>query len=77
MSSKKLLKLAHKIVQKDKLFFDKLLELEKLENKVTKTRLDFTIDKSVASQFRKFCREKSYNMSAKIEQAMKEMMKEK
>ena len=40
----------------------------------TKTRLNFTIDRSVASRFTKLCKEKGYNMSAKIEQAMKELI---
>lgn len=76
MQSTKFLGIAKNIVKKDKVLFDNLIEFEKTKKVRTKVRLNFTIDKSVASKFKKFCREKSYNMSAKIEQAMREMMGE-
>lgn len=76
MSSNRFLKIAKETVKKDKAIFDTLLEFEKTKKIRTKNKLTFTIDKSVASQFRKFCREHGYNMSAKIEQAMQEMMKD-
>ena len=41
----------------------------------TKAGLNFTVDKSIASSFQKLCRKKGYNMSAKVEQAMSEMLK--
>ncbi len=40
----------------------------------TKTRLNFTIDKGAAMKFRKYCRDNGYNMSAKIEEAIKKMI---
>jgi post-segregation antitoxin (ccd killing protein) len=60
---------------KNKPLFDSLMEFEKTKKIRTKIRLNFTIDKSVASQFKKFCRENGYNMSAKIEEAMRKIVK--
>ena len=73
MQSNKFLKIAEKIAVKDKALFDTLIEFEKTKKIRTKERLNFTIDKSVAERFKKFCRDKGYNMSAKIEQAMRDM----
>jgi hypothetical protein len=74
MQSNKFLKLARKIAERDKEVFDSLIEFEKTKKIRSKTRLNFTIDKAVASNFKKYCREKGYNMSAKIEKAMDEMI---
>jgi len=74
MSSNKFQQIAKKIVNNNKTMFEELMEFEKTKKIRTKTRLNFTIDKNIASQFKKFCRKKGYNMSSKIEQAMKEMM---
>ena len=76
MQSNKFLEIAKKIARKDKALFDTLVEFEKTKKIRTKTRLNFTIDKSMASRFKKFCRNKGYNMSAKIEQAIKEIIQE-
>lgn len=75
MQSNKFLKIAKDIAGKDKALFDTLIEFEKTKKIRTKTRLNFTIDKSIASRFKKFCRDKGFNMSAKIEQAIREMIK--
>lgn len=77
MQSSKFLKLAKKIKEENKEMFDVLLEFEKTKKIRTKEKLNFTIDKGVSSRFKKFCREKSYNMSAIIEKAMKKEMGEK
>ncbi len=73
MQSTKLLSIARNIRMKNKPLFDSLMEFEKTKKIRTKIRLNFTIDRSVASQFQKFCREHGYNMSAKIEEAMRKM----
>jgi hypothetical protein len=70
MQSNKFQELAAKIAKADKEMFDQLIEYEKSGKIRTKTRLNFTIDQSTATRFKKICREKGYNMSAKIEQAM-------
>lgn len=75
-NKKTISELAKEIVVKDKAMFDTLLEFEQTKQIRTKERLNFTIDKSLAAQFKKFCRAHSYNMSAKIEKAMEEMLKE-
>jgi len=74
MQSNKFLETAKKIKKENKEFFDTLTEFEETKKIRTKTRLNFTIDKTLASKFKRLCREKGYNMSAKIEQAMKEMI---
>ena len=62
------------IIKEESALFDTLLEFEKTKKIRTKTRLNFTIDRSVAQKFRKFCRDNGYNMSAKLEQAMRNMV---
>ena len=74
MQSNRFLKIAKEIAQKDKAVFDTLIEFEKTKRIRTKLRLNFTIDKSIASRFKKFCRDKGYNMSAKVEQAIKDLV---
>lgn len=75
MSSNKFLQLARRNVQEYKALFDTLIEFEQTKRIRTKTRLNFTIDKTIASQFKKYCRNKGYNMSAKVEEAMLGIMK--
>ncbi len=77
MPSNKLLKIAKRTVKNNPELFNNLMEFEKTKKIRTKTKLNFTIDKSIASKFKKFCREKGYNMSAKIEKAMEQIIKEK
>ena len=74
MPSSKFLKIAGKIAKRDKQVFDMLMEFEKTKKIRTKTRLNFTIDKTLAMKFKKFCREKGYNMSAKMEQAIEKLI---
>ena len=76
MQSDKFLELARTIAKKDRHIFDELMEYEKTGKVNTKERMNFTIDKGVASQFKKHCRRKGYNMSAKVEQAMGMLIKE-
>jgi len=74
--SEKFSKLADKIVKRDKAVFDELEQFERTKQIRTKEKLNFTIDKVVASRFRKVCRQKGYNMSAKIENAMRAIVEE-
>jgi hypothetical protein len=76
MQSNKFIQKAREIVKRDSAVFDTLMEFEKTKRIRSKTRLNFTVDKAVAMNFKKFSREKGYNMSAKIEQAMQKMMAE-
>ncbi|MFH1072711.1 MAG: hypothetical protein V1743_04755 [Nanoarchaeota archaeon] len=71
----KFIEIAKKVSERDKEVFDTLIEFEKTKKIRTKTRLNFTIDKHTASAFKKFCREKGYNMSAKVEQLMRGLIK--
>jgi len=74
MSSSKFLEIADRIAEEDKALFDSLIEFEKTGKIRTKTRMNFTIDKSLAERFKKFCRNNGYNMSAKIEQSIKDII---
>ncbi len=74
MRSNNFLKKAKEIAKRDKAVFDTLIEFEQTKKIRTKTRLNFTIDRSIASRFRKFCRDKGYNMSTKVEQAMRDIV---
>jgi hypothetical protein len=77
MPSSKFVQKARKIAEKNPEVFNTLMEFEKTKKIKTKTRLNFTIDKEVAMKFKKNAREKGYNMSAKIEQAMKSIIESK
>jgi|TARA_B100002003_G_C14008039_1_gene486409 hypothetical protein len=74
MQSSKISKIADRIVKEDNALFDALLEFEKTKKIRTKTRLNFTVNKGLASKFKKVCRDKGYNMSAKIEQSMRNLV---
>lgn len=74
MQSNKFIQTAQNIVKRDSAVFDTLMEFEKTKKIRSKVRLNFTIDKAIAMNFKKFCRDKGYNMSAKIEKAMEEIM---
>ncbi|MFH0876528.1 MAG: hypothetical protein V1859_11425 [archaeon] len=74
MSSDNFLKVAEKIAKEDKPFFDSLIEFEKTGKIRTKDRVNFTIDKSLMEKFRKYCKENGYNMSAKIEKAIEQII---
>ena len=74
-SNKVFLGIAKNIVKKDKEVFDTLMEFEDTKRIRSKTRLNFTIDKNIASKFKKYCREKGYNMSARIEMMIRDFIK--
>ena len=76
MPSNKFIEKAKEISKRDKEVFDTLMDFEKTKEIRSKTRMNFTVDKVIARNFKKFCREKGYNMSNKIEQAMEKIMKE-
>ena len=75
MQSNKFLKIAERIAKEDKALFDALIEFEKTKKLRTKERLNFTIDKVIAGKFKRFCKEHGYNMSAKVEQVIAELIK--
>ena len=76
MSSDKFMKIAKNTLKKHKEVFDALMEYEKTGKIRSKTRMNFTVDKSLAVNFKKHCEEKGYNMSSKIEKAMMEIVRE-
>jgi hypothetical protein len=75
MPLSKFQKIAKRISKQEKAMFDSLMEFEKTGKLRTKTRLNFTIDKGIAEKFRKYCRDQGYNMSAKVEDVLRKMIK--
>lgn len=73
-SSNKFLKIAKRIAKEDKEIFDTLLEFEKTQKIRNKTRLNFTIDKGIATKFRKHCLKNHINMSTKIQEYMEKLI---
>lgn len=73
MQSDKFIQLAKKIARRDRAVFDELMEYEKTGKVRTKERMNFTIDKGIAEQFKRNCRRKGLNMSATIENKMREI----
>lgn len=74
MSSDKFMKIAKDIAKKNKETFDALIQYEKTGKIRSKTRMNFTIDKSIAQNFKQYCEENGFNMSSKVEKAMNEMI---
>ena len=74
MSSNRFLKIADRLAVEHKEIYDTLLEFEKTGKIRTKVKLNFTINKAVASRFKKFCLDHGYNMSAKIEKAINRLL---
>ena len=75
MPSNRFQRIAKRISREEKAMFDSLMEFEKTGKIRTKTRLNFTIDKGTAEKFRKYCRDHGYNMSAKVEDVLKKIIK--
>jgi len=57
--------------------FKALEEFEKTGKLITKTRLNFTIDRILAKEFRDYCKKNRINMSEEIETLIKGYLKKK
>lgn len=55
--------------------FEELDRTGKFRKRSYKARVTFTIDESLLGEFRNYCRKNGYNMSAKIEGRIREMLK--
>ena len=67
----KFLRNAEKILEEKPAGFIALEEFEKKGKKITKTRLNFTIDRVLAKEFRTYCKKHRFNMSELIENFIK------
>jgi hypothetical protein len=65
---------AKEIVRRDAVVFDTLMEFERTKRIRTKVRLNFTIDRTIASGFKRFCKRNGYNMSSRVEDAIKSLL---
>ena len=65
------LKNFEKILKEKPSGFKALEEFEKTGRTIIKTRLNFTIDRELAREFRDYCRKQKLNMSAEIEELIK------
>lgn len=71
----KFLKRAFRIIEDKPAVFKALEEFEKTGKIITKTRLNFTIDKEIARSFRGYCKKKHLNMSKEVEKMIKTKLK--
>ena len=74
MQSTKIIKLAKKIAKRDKPIFDELINFEKTGKMHSKERVNFTIDKALIARFRKYCKEKGFIMSEKVESMIRNLL---
>jgi len=64
------------IIEKHAGTFKALEEYDKTGKMVSKTRMNFTLDREHAKKFRDYCKKKGYNMSNKIEEFMEGVVRE-
>lgn len=67
----KFLQNALRIIEEKPSGFKALEEFEKTGKTITKTRLNFTIDREIAKKFREYCRKNHLNMSKEVENLIK------
>jgi hypothetical protein len=70
-SQSKALKAALRVIKEKPGVFKALEEFEKTGKAVTRTRLNFTIDREIARQFREYCIKNHINMSKAVEDTIK------
>lgn len=63
---------AEQILKQSPGVFKALEEFEKTGKVITKTRLNFTIDREIAKQFREYCKKHNLNMSQQVESWIKQ-----
>jgi len=71
----KFLETALRIIEEKPAGFRALEEFEKTGKTITKTRLNFTIDRETAREFREYCRKHKLNMSELVEDLIKKRLK--
>tara|TARA_Y100000034_G_C6760035_1_gene338435 strand:- start:105 stop:344 length:240 start_codon:yes stop_codon:yes gene_type:complete len=71
----KFLKTALRIIEIQPAGFKALEEFEKTGKTLTKTRLNFTIDRELAKDFRIYCKTHRLNMSEQVENMIKTKLK--
>jgi len=71
----KFLKKAFEIIEEKPAIFKALEEFEKTGKVITKTRLNFTIDREIAKGFREYCKKRHLNMSKEVENMIKAKLK--
>ncbi len=74
-SQSKFLETALRIIKEKPSGFKALEEFEKTGRTILKTRLNFTIDREVAKNFREYCRKHRLNMSKEVEDLIKKRIK--
>ncbi|MBI2106075.1 hypothetical protein HYT56_04530 [Candidatus Woesearchaeota archaeon] len=74
-SQSKFLRNALRIIKEKPSGFKALEEFEKTGKTITKTRLNFTIDRTLAKEFRDYCKKHRINMSELVESLIKKNLK--
>lgn len=75
LQKSKFLQTALRIIEEKPAVFKALEEFEKTGKTITKTRLNFTIDRELAKEFREYCKKHNLNMSKQVESLMKKKVK--
>ena len=79
LSDKELIKTTERLLKEQPEIFDALLEFERTKRlpKFTyKKRVNFTIDSTIFNKFRSYCEKNGIKMSTRIEQHIREDLKE-
>lgn len=74
-SQSEFLKNALRIIEERPAGFKALEEFEKTGRAITKTRLNFTIDRELAKTFKDYCKKHKINMSELVENFIKDRIK--
>ena len=74
-SQSEFLKNALRIIKEKPSGFKALEEFEKTGRTIIKTRLNFTIDRELAKEFREYCGKNRLNMSKEVEELIRKRIK--
>lgn len=77
-SDKPFMERAREIIKRNPEYFEALVEFEKtgkLPKFTSKKRIDITIDADILNKFKKFCKERGFKISNRIEQLITQDIK--
>ena len=65
-----------RLIEENSAVFKALEDFEKTGKVITKTRMNFTIDREAAKKFKEYCKKNRINMSHKIEQFIRDKIRD-
>lgn len=69
------LKKIKEIIRQNASAYEALMDFEETGRTIIKTRMNFTIDRAIAREFREHCRKGRINMSEAVEGCIKNLVK--